>query len=50
MKKQQTSIRFSSEGKELLLKLAQYWGVSQSAALELAIRKTAEQEQVRKRA
>jgi predicted transcriptional regulator len=50
MKKQATSIRMSPEAKTLLLKLAQHWGVSQSAALELAIRKSAEAEHLRKQA
>jgi predicted DNA-binding protein len=45
--KKTTSIRVSSEAKELLLKLAQKWGVSQSAVLELLIRRIAEQEGLR---
>ena len=45
--KKTTSIRVSSEAKELLLKLAQKWGVSQSAVLELLIGRIAEQEGLR---
>ena len=45
--KKTTSVRISEEAKELLLKLAQKWGISQSDVLELVIRRTAEQEKVR---
>jgi antitoxin component of RelBE/YafQ-DinJ toxin-antitoxin module len=48
--KKSTSIRISSEAKELLLKLAQKWGISQSDVLELVIRRVAEQEGLRERA
>jgi predicted DNA-binding protein len=45
--KKSTSIRISEEAKELLLKLAQKWGISQSDVLELVIRRAAEQEKLR---
>ena len=45
--KKQTSIRLSSEAQELLLKLVQKLGISQSDVLELAIRRLAEQEKLR---
>jgi len=45
--KKSMSIRISSEAKELLLKLAQHLGISQTAVLELAIRQLAKQENVR---
>jgi predicted DNA-binding protein len=45
--KKTSSIRISEEAKELLLLLAQKWGISQSAVLELVIRRIAEQEKLR---
>jgi len=45
--KKTTSIRISEEAKELLLKLARKWGISQSDVLELVIRRTAEREKLR---
>ncbi len=45
--KKSMSIRISSEAKELLLKLVQHLGISQTAVLELAIRQLAKQENLR---
>jgi Arc/MetJ-type ribon-helix-helix transcriptional regulator len=45
--KKQTSIRLSPEAQELIRKLVQKLGISQSDVLELAIRRLAEQEHVR---
>jgi predicted DNA-binding protein len=45
--KKPTSIRLSAEGKELLRRLAKDLGVSMAAALEIAIRKMAEQRKLR---
>jgi predicted transcriptional regulator len=47
MQKALMSIRISPEAKALLLKLAQHLGLSQTAVLELAIRRLAEQEHLR---
>jgi predicted transcriptional regulator len=41
------SIRISQEAKDLLVKLAKHLGLSQTAILELAIRRLAEQEKLR---
>jgi predicted transcriptional regulator len=41
------SIRISQEAKDLLVKLAEHLGVSQTAVLELAIRRLAKQEKLR---
>jgi predicted DNA-binding protein len=43
-KKIQTSLRMSQEAKRLLKQLSEKLGVSQSAIIELAIRKLAKQE------
>lgn len=44
--KKSTSIRINEEVKELLLKLAQKWGISQSDVLELVIWRAAEQKKL----
>jgi len=41
------SIRMSQEAKDLLVKLAKHLGMSQTALLELAIGRLAEQEHLR---
>lgn len=46
--KKPTSVRLSAEGKDLLSLIAKDLGVSMSAALEIAIRKFAEQRNLRK--
>ena len=46
-KNKPTSIRLSEEGKQLRKLLAQKLGLSESAVVELAIRKLAEAERVR---
>jgi len=40
------SIRISQEAKDLLVKLAKHFGISQTAILELAIRQLAKQESI----
>ncbi len=45
-KKQATSIRLSAEAKRLLLALSEKLGISQTAAMEIAIRRLAEQEHI----
>jgi predicted transcriptional regulator len=46
-KKYATSIRLSPEAKRLISELAKKLGVSQSAILEIAIRRLAEQEKIK---
>jgi predicted transcriptional regulator len=46
-KKRATSLRLSSEGKRLLKALAEQYGITQAAALEIAIREQAKREQVK---
>jgi hypothetical protein len=45
--KKQMGIRISQEAKDLLVKLAEHLGISQTAVLELATRRLAKQEHVR---
>ena len=45
--KKPMGIRISQEAKDLLIKLAEHLGISQTAVLELAIRRLAEQEKLR---
>jgi predicted transcriptional regulator len=40
------SIRISQEAKDLLVRLAKHFGISQTAILELAIRQLAKQESI----
>ena len=40
-------IRMSQEGKDLLVRLAEHLGISQTAVVELAIRRLAKQEHLR---
>ncbi len=47
MVKKHSSYRLSDEGKQLLRLLAQKLGVSETAVLEMAVRKLAEREEVR---
>jgi predicted transcriptional regulator len=47
-KRKATSIRFSDEADRLIRLLAAKLGIKRSAVIELAIRKFAEQEQVRR--
>ena len=44
MVKKQTSIRLSDGGKELLEKLAVYYGISQADVIEMLVRKDARNE------
>ena len=44
MEKESTSFRLTHEAKQLLERLAHHLGISQSAAVELAIRRMAQQE------
>ena len=44
MKKRSTSLRLSDQARTLLAKLAEKLGISQTAVLELAIRKLAKDE------
>jgi len=46
-KKQATSIRLSPEARRLLALLAEKLGISQAAAMEIAIRRFAEQEHLK---
>lgn len=45
--KRSTSLRLSDQARELLSKLAKHWGISQTAVLEMAIRKLAEVEGIK---
>ena len=47
MSKGPTSFRLSSEGKDLLEKLAEKWGVNRTAMLEILIRERAKKEGVK---
>ena len=46
-REQQTNVRLTAEGKRLLDELTKKLGVSQAAIIEMAIRKFAEQENVK---
>jgi len=47
MKKKATSFRITEEAQRLLMKLAEKYGVSQTAMLELLIREKAKRDKVR---
>lgn len=45
--KQKTSITLTEQAKQLLVKLAEHYGVSQSAMLELIIREKAKRDEIK---
>ena len=45
--KRSTSLRLSDQARELLAKLAKHLGISQTAVLEIAIRKLADMEGIK---